>query len=136
MMIPFTLYEIMVAIFGSIIFGISFSIVFAILGQIAILPDYLFLIFNKSSFKEFAKCDKIPCGFWLIMVMFILYAVGFVLMSYCFLDGCVRAYMLCISLFVFFVTKKLAFRAVKAMIFIIGNVLFFIPAKIWRRKHY
>ena len=89
-----------------------------------------------ADFKDFIKYEKIQCGFGLTLLMFLLFAIGFILLSYCFLDGCVRAYMLCISLLFFFISKKVAFRAVTVIIFLTLNALFFIPAKIWRRKRY
>ena len=135
-MIHFTLSEIIISILGSVVFGILFSFLFACIQHIAILPEYLFLIFKKNDFKDFIKYEKKQCGFGLTLLMFFLFAIGFILLSYCFLDGCVRAYMLCISLLFFFISKKVAFRAVTVIIFLTLNALFFIPAKIWRRKRY
>ena len=135
-MIHFTLSEIIISILGSVVFGILFSFLFACIQHIAILPEYLFLIFKKNDFKDFIKYEKIQCGFGLTLLMFLLFAIGFILLSYCFLDGCVRAYMLCISLLFFFISKKVALRAVTVIIFLTLNALFFIPAKIWRRKRY
>ena len=114
----FSIGEIFISIICSLIYGALFFVFYtatviikvqledakAII-KIAFVYDKIF----KKPTINIGRSEK-SCGNLLSFLLVSLFSVGFILLSYYALDGCVRIYVLLLSLFSFFALKWLLFE--------------------------
>lgn len=139
-MIAFTVSEIILSLISATIYGISFAILLRLLAEIVpfvrcvlLFPKEVF--FYKGSIREIKRCEgrtgtpkgrfdvsKIFDGIYVTAAVF-LFFFGFILISYAFLDGEIRLYMLIASLSCTFLAKK---TVVDYFFTALGRCLFFV----------
>ena len=114
-MMHFTFSEILQSLFHSLIYGVIFYLIYKLISTVLTffrtLPNIIYRIlhFSKSQkVTSLINCsEKQKCCGTLVSVYFIIFTIGFLLLSYYSLDGIMRAYTLLISLSSFFLCKRL-----------------------------
>ena len=121
-MTTFTLKEILLSVEYAAIFGVSFAIcecaLFAVKSSFCGTVAFFSSIFryNKLLFIEpLERRGKKRSALW-IFISIMCYSLSFILLSYYTLDGCIRGYMLLISLSCVYVFKKYVLPFVSRLI--------------------
>lgn len=118
-MIPFTVKEILISILSATVYGLffAFSTLFIDLIKCCI-ARLLYLVMRwlklekrtSADIKESLKFGK--CGGVVVFIRVLLFFIGFTVISYAFLDGCIRLYMIVFSV----LGASLGRRAIKFIV--------------------
>ena len=133
-MIYFTLSEIFSSVLASVIYGFIFALLHATIRRISLLPDTIYQIFKKCTFSDFINSPQKFSGRFMIFLLVTTYALGIILLSYSFLDGMLRVYMIALSLLCYKLTLKVAFSLIDVLVFVMLRVILHPFTKFWRRN--
>lgn len=139
-MIVFTQDEILISVVGAICFGG----VFAIISSLILIIRSLLISFPKV-IKEIFLFDKVfplprmysaflPCeggGIFAFFSVFV-FAVGYILISYLFLDGVIRLYMLLFAFAAFYLSKITFCDVLKRFFIFIFRMIFMLVSLVLR----
>ena len=127
----FSFSEIINSVFCAIIYGVVYFIFFIfsrfLYSRISHLKHLLFSLYNYSKINEFKRIVTeafSPNG---VVTFFeiLLFGMGYILLSYFSLDGCIRVYMALISYFAFYLLRKLLFlRVYKTLNYLFDHLEF------------
>ena len=122
-MMHFSVGEIILSLIGALIYGALFFVFYTATVIIKVqLEDAKAIIKTTFRYDKIFKKPKINigrnekyCGTALSFLLVLIFTLGFILLSYYILDGCVRIYVLLLALFSFFVFRRFLFE--KAVLF-------------------
>ncbi len=135
-MIWFTGSEIFFSLFSSAFYGMSFAffICFFFLLKTLIINGRVALISaiipgrKRVVSSDLSKKINNSVSSFSILFFIILYTIGYILLSYHSLDGCIRIYTLTTSLSFFYLFKFLISESLMRLLIIIFNKLFVVSA--------
>ena len=139
-MITFGVSEIFASMLYACIYGFLFSSIYsfitALFSSFKFLPKKISNIFHKPRLFSSLKTDRTiiennPCG-TSIACFVIIFALGYVFLSYFALDGLIRLYMLVIAFASFYLSKFVFFGIFTFVFFAVSDILVLITAYVLR----
>lgn len=132
-MMHFTSSEILISLLYAVVFGALFFILYSAVSilkyELGRLIDILPTVFQYDKIlekptKKQGRNENQEGGAFAFMSV-IIFALGFVLLSYYALDGCVRIYLLLFALSSFFIPKALLYEKIALIFEWVFEVLFY-----------
>ena len=127
----FSFSEIINSVFCAIIYGVVYFLFFIfsrfLYSRIGHLKYFLSSVFNYSKINEFKRnvAEAFSPYGGVRFFEILLFGIGYILLSYFSLDGCIRVYMALISYFTFYLFKIFLFlRVYKALNFLFDHLEF------------
>lgn len=133
-MMQFTMCEVIRSLVCGTIYGIAFfffyTVILLLISQFGRFYELPVSIVKYDNFFEKTIKNGGRNSFSLksplIFFLAILFAIGFVLLSYYALDGCLRIYLFMVSVFTFLVLRKILFNSIYTLLDIVFEVLFYV----------
>ncbi len=132
-MMHFTSGEILISLLYAVVFGIGFFVFYTsacifkyeLVRLIGVLPStFRYDKILEKPTKIQGRCEK-QQGVIFAFMSVIIFAIGFILLSYYALDGCIRVYLLLFALSSFFIPKVLFYEKIALIFEWIFEALFY-----------
>ena len=89
---------------------------------------------NRVQLLRDAARQIVASGRFMIFLLVTTYTLGIILLSYSFLDGMLRVYMIALSLLCYKLALKVAFSLIDVLVFVMLRVILHPFTKFWRRN--
>lgn len=133
-MITFSLNSLFNSCVCAIIYGIVYSLFFAIIQTISVLPNFICRFSKNATSSDRLQIMTKPCSGIVVFVAVLFFFIGFTFLSYYTLDGLIRVYLLLISVLIFYVSNKALYSLVYFLFTLPLRFFLFPIRKIMERK--